>query len=228
MLRSPADRTARRRLAAIAASAVSVAALTASPTAALAQGCTGQPGTSALEQYCEAVPRGDGGRDRPGSSGNGSGSSGNGVSSNTQRTLSQSGADGAAVAALASGGGSGSGGSGSGGSGASGSGASGAGKSQSGKSSESSKKSGSGSTGGASSSGATASGDAGAVKGIRVEGPEDPSSNPLKAATTAASSGPVAGPTLVWGLVGMTAIGAIAAVVLRRRQPLAPPGTDES
>lgn len=218
MLRSPADRTARRRLAAIAASAVSVAVLTTSPTPALAQGCTGQPGTSALEQYCEAVPRGDGGRDRPGSSGNGgSGSSGSGVSSSTQRTLNQSGADGAAVAALASGGGSGNGGSGSSGSGS-------GEKSKNGKSSKSSTKSGSGSTGVTGSSGTD---DAGAVKGVRVEGPEDPSSNPLKAASTAASSGPVAGPALVWGLVGMTAIGAVAAVILRRRQPLAPPGDDQ-
>lgn len=208
MRSSATDRNARRRLAVLAAVTASSATLLTAPMPALAQGCTGQPGTSALEQYCEAVPRGDGGRDRPGGSGSNGSGSGSGVSSSTQRTLSQAGADGAAVAALASGG--------------SGSGGSGEGASK--KSSKSSTKKSSG----GSSSGSAGSQDAGAVKAERVESPADPSGNPLKAATNAASSGPVAGPTLVWGLVGMTAIGAIAAVILRRRTPLAPPGDDES
>lgn len=167
------------------------------PAGALAQGCQGQPGTSALEQYCEAIGTGTGGRENPGSRGSGSGSgSGSGVSGSTQRSLQGAGADGAAVSALA-------GGSGDSGSGGSGSGGSGGGSS-------------SNDDGGASGSG---SGSAGAsdVKGVTVEGPTAPDGSPLKAATQAASSGPVAGQAVTWGLVGLTALGAIGAVFLRRR-----------
>lgn len=174
------------------AGALCAATLAALPSTSVAQGCVGQPGTSALEQYCEAVPRGDGGRDRPGS-GSGSGSSGNGgsgVSGATRQQLQGAGADGAAVAALASGG--------SGGSGSSG----GSSKKPSQPSNQSSD----------------AEGDAGAVKGISVDGPQAPDGSPLKAATQAASSGPVAGQAVTWGLVGLTALGAIGAVFMRRRQ----------
>lgn len=160
-------------------------------TAAFAQGCVGQPGTSALEQYCEAIPRGDGGRDTPGPAKKGSGST---ISKRTGSALSAAGADGAAVSRLAQ----------------DGSGATQAAKAKQPPASVSATE-----------------GDAGAVKGLTVQGPSDPDGSPLSAATSAVQSGPTAGPALAWGIVGMSAIGAIAALMLRRRAGSADP-TDPS
>lgn len=188
------------------------------PTAgAQAQGCTGAPGASALEQYCEAVPRADGGRDRPSTgSGSGSGSgggtsngstgSGSGVSRGTAEQLSAAGRDGAAVERLAGGTAEGS--------------SQGSSKSKKSGAKTSGDKSASGSASGSDESGS--GGDAGAVKGIQVDGPAEPSGSPLKAATKAVASGPTAGDTLVWGLVGISALGAAGAVFLRRGQRLDP------
>lgn len=177
------------------ATALAVVIGVAMPAAgAQAQGCQGAPGASALEQYCEAIPRADGGRERPSSSGSGSGGSGSqsgsgqssGVSSSTSSALSKAGADGQAVERLASGS------------------TAKSSKSSSGKS-KSSKDSAAGSTP-----------DQGAVKSERVEGPADPSSSPLKAATNAAGAGPTVGGGLVWGLLGISALGAAGAVFMRR------------
>lgn len=85
-----------RRLAAVLAAG---ALLGPAASGAAAQGCQGQAGTSALEQYCEAIPRGDGGRDSPTKSGSDTES---GVSASTRKALAAAGTDGFKVAALAS------------------------------------------------------------------------------------------------------------------------------
>lgn len=173
----------------------------AAPPAAFAQGCTGAPGASAIQQYCEAVPRADGGSERPGGSdsggsggGSGSGGSGSGVSSSTAKSLSEAGADGAAVERLTQGGST----------------------SETPKAKKKSEKDAS-STAAGSGTGSGPTGSDGAVLAERVEGPADPDGSPLKAATNAVASGPTAGTGVVWGLVGISVLGAGAAVFFRRR-----------
>lgn len=191
--------------------AASVAAFAwGTPTVAHAAGCQGAPGTSALEQYCEAIPDAEGGRQSPGSGSKSTGrssSSSAGVSSSTAAKLSGAGADGAAVEQLAGGV-----------------------KKSDGKKSKSSKKAddsssdsaaaGAGSNGG--------DGDGGGTGGLAVSAPADPSNSPLKATTKAVGSGPTVGSGLVWGLLAMSALGAIGAVVLRRHNAVPPGPTDES
>lgn len=188
---------------ATAASVASMAALLSlgGAPAAFAQGCTGAPGASAIQQYCEAVPRADGGSDRPGGGGGGgsdsgsgggnSSGSGSGVSAQTSEALSGAGADGAAVERLAGG-----------------DSAAAAPKGSGSKPKKSSAKT---------SESTTPNDDDGAVLAERVDGPADPDGSPLKAATNAVSSGPTAGSGVVWGLVGISVLGAGAAVFLRRR-----------
>lgn len=65
---------------------------------ALAQACQGRPGASAIEQYCEAIPNGTGGRES--SRDRGASASGGGISQATGRDLRAAGRDGAAVLAL--------------------------------------------------------------------------------------------------------------------------------
>jgi hypothetical protein len=145
------------------------------PSAALGQ-CVGQAGSSALEQYCEAVPRGDGGRDTTTNSGSASGSSsgsGSSLPADTASTLAES-KDGSKLAALAE------------------------------------------NSGGDAPSGSKTS-DESAVKGTQVSGPAAPDGSPLQAATKAAGSGPIAGQAVTWSLVGLTALGALGALWLRRR-----------
>lgn len=151
---------ARRTLAAALLAACCI------PAGANGAGCVGQPGASALEQYCEAVPTAEGGRQAPGSG------AGSGVSSQTNQTLQASGADGASVAALA----------------------------------------------GGAEAGSAASNNAQGGSGAQpaVDGPADPSGSPLAAAARAVSSGPTAGPTVAWALVGIALIGAASALLRRR------------
>lgn len=171
---------------------------TASPAFA-AGGCVGRPGASALEQYCEAVPNADGSRDKPGAPGTSASSSGGGVSSKTQAALDHSGKDGAAVAALA----------GASGGGGNGNKPGGSGSASGGNSSGSSTSSGNGASGAAAIGGVAAAG--------AVAPPKDPSGNPLKAAQSAAESGPTASSGVLWAVVGMSALGGLGAVLIRRR-----------
>ncbi len=168
----------------------------AAPTPANAQGCQGAPGASALEQYCEAVPRADGGRQRPtsGSPASGSQSSGSGSSSSsalppkTAKSLDEAGPDGSAVKRLADDG----------------------------------DQPASTSAGSGTGSGGSSSGDEGAVLAERVDSPANPDGSPLRAATNAAQAGPTVGGALVWGLLGLSALGAIGAVFLRRGSSIDP------
>lgn len=190
--------------------AAAVAALSLSaPAGVQAAGCQGAPGTSALEQYCEAIPDAAGGRQNPGrstGSSNGSGSSSNsgaGVSSSTAAKLSGAGADGAAVEQLAGGV------------------KKSTAKSSSSKSSKMSDDSADGS--GVAAAGGSGGPGGGAAAAGAVSAPADPSNSPLKAATKAVGGGPTVGGGLVWGLLAMTAIGAIGAVVLRRHNAVPAP-----
>lgn len=83
-----------------------IAALIVLAPKAMAQACTGRPGASAIEQYCEAIPEGTGERVGPsGSNGSSGKSSGSGISQSTSRELDKAGADGQAVLAIAAAGG---------------------------------------------------------------------------------------------------------------------------
>lgn len=189
----------------------------AMPSVATAQSCQGAPGASAIQQYCEAVPRGDGGRDSSsggsggsgGGSGSGSGGS-QGVSAATSKALAQAGKDGAAVQRLASGG-------------------SGEAKKRSSKRPGGSggDESGTSTTGSGTSTGGSGSGAAGSGTGAAA-GPKDPSGSPLNAAKNAASSGPTAGPAVAWSIVGLSVFGALAAVGLRRQRGTLPPVDEQT
>lgn len=164
-------------------------------------GCQGPPGASAVEQYCEAIPRADGGRTK--ASGDGSGKN---LSERTNSQLGQAGDDGAAVKKLTDDGStapSGSGGSGS------------------------DSGSGSGSGSGSDSDGGSGAGAVSGTTPTGVDAPVDASGSPLKAATNAVESGSTAGPALAWGVVGMSAFGAAAALLLRRRAHAIPPASDD-
>lgn len=163
-----------------------------------AGGCVGRQGASALVQYCEAVPTADGGRQSPGSPSAASSSQtrqsgpASKSSSSTDKALSSAGADGAAVAAIA-------------------------GISGRRDSSPDAK-----STNGRVASSAPGSGNDGdreAQGGSRstVSQPADPAGSPLAATREAVETGPTAGPAITWSVVGMSALGAIAAVLIRRR-----------
>ncbi|MDQ8045614.1 MAG: hypothetical protein REI11_13500 [Patulibacter sp.] len=171
--------------------------------ASAAGNCSSAPGASAIQQYCEAVPEANGGsqHSRSGSSksSGSSGSSTSGVSSSTAAKLGSAGADGAAVEQLAGG-------------------TTSTGASSSSKSDKKKDKDGAaGTTGSGSGGSGTGGGAAGAVKGIKIDGPSDPSGSPLKAATHAVANGPTVGTGVVWGLVGLSAIGAAGAIFIRRR-----------
>lgn len=173
--------------------------------------CTGAPGASAIQQYCEAVPTAGSKSQHAGEKS----SSASTVSSQTAATLNASGSDGAKVEALAGGAPSAS-----------------STKSTSSSASSSSKnkkkKSSSGASGTSGGSGGSGSGGGSvAVKDLKVNGPSDPSGSPLKAASHAVASGPTVGGGVVWGLVGVSALGVLGAVFLRRRSgtgnPFDPP-----
>lgn len=207
-LRRVDDRMSTRRTRPpllLAASVALTAGTLAAPGVATAQSCQGAPGASAIQQYCEAVPRGDGGRDTAGgggTSGGGSGGSGAGVNAATSSALAQAGRDGAAVRRLV------------------GEGSSSAKKRKSGKSGKSGA---SGGGSGSTSTGGSGTGGAGGVSGSgAAAGPKDPSGSPLNAAKNAASNGPTAGPAVAWSIVGLSVFGALAAVGLRRQRGALP------
>ena len=77
------------------------------------------------------------------------------------------------------------------------------------------KAGGTGGKGGTAGSAAGSGSKSAASQGVTP--PADPSSSPLKAATAAVATGPTAGGTLLWVLVGLSALGAGAAVFSRRR-----------
>lgn len=204
--------TRRTRPPLLLSAPVALAACTlALPGVAAAQSCQGAPGASAIQQYCEAVPRGDGGRDTAGGGNGSSGRGGSGVNPATSKVLAQAGKDGAAVQRLAGGGPGASDGS--------------SNNAKPGGAKNSSKQgSGSGSagaSGGAARAGAGGSGDG-------AGGPKDPSGSPLNAAKNAASTGPAAGPAVAWSIVGLSVLGALAAVGLRRQRGTLPPVGDQS
>lgn len=179
--------------------AILAAALTVpSSHAAFAEGCVGAPGTSALEQYCEAVPDADGSRTKPGSHTQ----SEHSAPVATVEKLQNSGADGKALAAIVAG--------------SSGSGSNGGG----GASSSAKSSGGSRSKHGSSASGAgTSSGGAGAggTTHSTVSAPTAASGSALAAAREAVETGPTAGSEVTWALVTMSALGGLSALLLRRR-----------
>lgn len=185
-----------------------VAGALALPGVAAAQSCQGAPGASAIQQYCEAIPRGDGGRD---TSGGGSGSggsngsgSGSGVSAATSKALTQAGRDGAAVQRLAGGT------------------SSSPSKKDGGKRGGNDRERGSGSSSGGGTGVGGGTGTGGGTGGTNA-GPKDPSGSPLNAAKNAASTGPAAGQAVAWSIVGLSVLGALAAVGLRRQRGTLPP-----
>jgi len=75
------------------------AAIVLAPSASAQSRCVAPPGSSAVDQYCEVVPDGTGGRSGDGGGGGGGG----GVSGKTAKQLEQAGAAGAAVLELSGG-----------------------------------------------------------------------------------------------------------------------------
>jgi hypothetical protein len=202
--------TRRTRSPLLLSASVTLAACTlALPGVAAAQSCQGAPGASAIQQYCEAVPRGDGGRDTSGGGSGSGGRGGSGVNAATSKVLAQAGRDGAAVQRLA-GGGSGAG--------------NGSTKRKGQGNGNGNGKQGSSGQGSAGAGAGAGSGSAGAGgSGSAASGPKDPSGSPLNAAKNAASTGPAAGQAVAWSIVGLSVLGAIAAVGLRRQRGTLPP-----
>lgn len=188
----------------LSASAAMAACTLALPGVAAAQSCQGAPGASAIQQYCEAVPRGDGGRDTAGGAGGAGGRGGSGVNPATSKVLAQAGKDGAAVQRLAGGGP-----------------AAGNGGASTSKPKGKQGASKPGASGGGAASGTAGSGAGGT--GGSASGPKDPSGSPLNAAKNAASTGPAAGQAVAWSIVGLSVLGAIAAVGVRRQRGTLPP-----
>lgn len=188
MTLSPSDLRPRRVALVIAVAGIGLGAGSSSAWAQ-AGGCQGPPGASAVEQYCEAIPRADGGRTKAGGD-----SSGSTLSDKTAGVLTSSGSDGAAVKRL----------------------------SDDGSAPATDKKTSSAKSAGAGSGDASGTSPTGSSP-ESVVGPVDASGSPLEAATSAVENGPTAGPALAWGVVGMSAFGAAAALLIRRRNMAIPP-----
>ena len=165
------------RLRLVTALLAALLAVVAAPSAH-AQSCEAPPGSAAVEQYCEAIPEGDGaqsGNDfrreaaesvSGGGGTNGQGGSGNpALSVEAAQALESAGADGEAVADLAR--------------------ASSGGQS-------------------ASSNGNAAS-EAGDVAGSSASS-DEASGSPLKAVSASVENGPVAGSLMIWALLGATLV----------------------
>ncbi len=161
--------------------------------AAQAQGCEAPPGSAAVEQYCEAIPQGDGSQSgnnfqreasesTPGGGGTNGQSGGNpALSAEAARELQSSGADGEAVAELA-------------------------------------RASGGGPTG-------ASDEEAGEVAGTVAQS-EAASGSPLKAVSASVENGPVAGPLMIWALLGATLIVLALGWMRFRRNHTAAPTPD--
>jgi hypothetical protein len=158
---------------------------------AAATSCQGAPGASALEQYCEAIPRGDGGRQTTGAAANpgdtGAAAAHSHMNHATAQALAAAGADGAAIRQLAN----------------NTNGPAVASTTQKHPAQPNTKG-----TGAATSSDTSTASTA---------NPKDPSGSPLRAARQAASSGPAAGQPVAWGIFGISVLGAASA--LGRRRP---------
>lgn len=162
--------------------AAAILATAVIPSSAGAQACTGRPGASAIEQYCEAIPDGDGDRVTGSSSGStGSSSQGGGVpiSKGTAGALAAAGPDGKAVIGLLGR------------------------ESATGSQGQKSKSGGSG-------NGTTASSQSDGSAQSRVAAAKSPSDNPLRAVSSAASDGATVGSMYLWGLLllAVVALGA--------------------
>lgn len=184
------------RVVRLALAAGAVAAL-ASPAVSIASRCEAPPGSSAIDQYCEAVPSATGStsaKDRPKPASGSTGQQAAGVNSDTERSLASRGAEGAAVLALAAEGDGPNGGSDGGGSGA----ASGGDRSGGGP------------------AGAADSGRPGAPDGTANES-EDGSGDALSAMVASFTGGAVTGSGLSWVLLALTLVIAMGAWVSFRR-----------
>lgn len=159
----------------------------AAPASASTTNCVAPPGTAAIEEYCETVPS---------ATGNPSGGARapHPLSGSTQAALRSQGADGKALAGLLRSDGS----------------APAGGASSSSASSSSSSSSGGGGAGGG--GGAKSRGGVADTSASQ----DEPSSNPLRAVTSAVQAGPTLGGGLVWALLAITAL-ILAAAWLRLR-----------
>lgn len=155
------------------------------------QTCQGRPGASAIEQYCEAIPDGTGGRQT--SSDRGSSTPGGGVPGAAGSDLRAAGRDGAAVLALVATGGT-------------------EGSSRDESSKDAPRD---GSTTGSGDSSATAE-DQESTPAVKP-----PSDNPLRAVQSAASNGATIGAGFVWGLVALTLLSLVVGWIgfRQRRTP---------
>ncbi len=175
----------------------SLLAIIAAP-AAHAQSCEAPPGSAAVEQYCEAIPEGDGAqsgndfrREATDSAAGGGGTTGQGgsgdstLSPEATEALESAGADGAAVADLAR--------------------ASSGGRNTS-------------------SNGSSAS-EAGDVAGSSATS-EEASGSPLKAVSASVENGPVAGSLMIWALLGATLVVLALGWMRFRRNDVTPPSSD--
>lgn len=176
----------------------SLLAATAAPSAH-AQSCEAPPGSAAVEQYCEAIPEGDGAqsgndfrREATESAGAGGGtngqdgSGGSTLSPEATEALESAGADGDAVADLAR-----------------------------------------ASSGGPNTaSNGTSEAEAGDVAGSSASS-QEASGSPLKAVSASVENGPVAGSLMIWALLGATLV-VLALGWMRFRRTGAPPPTADS
>ena len=172
--------------------AVPAAFLAGSPVASAAT-CQGAPGASAIQQYCEAIPDAQGAHRGPKTPAAGGESGQQPLPSGTSRELRAAGPDGEAIERLA------------------------AGQSVPAKPKSTTPSPGQatpGTSGTSSGSDATTSG----TNSVDDDAVDDPSTNVLTAATNAVSNGSTVGSGLAWGVLGMSTIGACAAIVLRRRR----------
>ncbi len=187
------------RLRPVIALLASLLAAIAAPTAH-AQSCEAPPGSAAVEQYCEAIPEGDGSqsgndfqRESSGSAGSGASSNGPsdggspGLSDEAAQALQNGGADGAAVSNLAR-----------------------------------ASRGGEGSSG----SSAGAATEAGEVAGTAAQSGEA-SGSPLRAVSASVENGPVAGSLMIWALLGATLV-VLALGWTRFRRTDTTPSTPES
>lgn len=158
--------------------------------------CTGRPGASAIEQYCEAIPDGTG--ERPGPSSKSTAKSGSGVPEGTSRQLQNAGQDGQAVLGIVAA-----------------SGGSGAGGPSSGSGGKSATEKGQGS--------APDAGEGVGESETTVVAAKSPSDNPLRAVSSAVSNGATVGSAFLWGLLALTVVGAgVAWVGFRRNRTPTP------
>lgn len=170
----------------------SAAIVAATPGVAMAQRCEAPPGSSAVDQYCEAIPEGGGTRSSDNFDGAGGrqdpGGNVRAIPAQTQERLRGAGADGAAVVGLAA-------------------------ASTGGDDDDSDSG-----AGGSAVPGGTNRGTAeqGGVKGENAQS-SDPSGNPLKAVSASVENGATIGGVFIWALLGVACLAAVFAWLSFRR-----------